>query len=282
MAQKLTSAAIHDWCRDIAPGLEEVYSTSNALAERTWSSPLRAGKSIEMLGLALLYRGASDLGVACSVPALFRESPELFYLRNEIPLAFVGRVGNSEETDGIPIADRFLAATTPKIVLEDSGSDWGIFREGYATHALWNFLGRSRPYDDRPDFVIARGSFDSKLEANVLTTSWSQGPAEMVVRLRAMNASRPQVVDYDWPSSVAPGIVGIMECSSNKTRTHVDEQLIRYQGTFSVQDPNRLMFLTAGTQSASAPSITAFVSNRDSLLQDLLPSTRLWLNSVLS
>src|SRR6266704_5965791 len=120
-----------------------------------WEKPKTHGTAFEWTILAALAAQACRRGWGRQFPPLGLEGGSaLFTLRNEIPRHHGAQPGHSAQLHHTQnLANRFLQAFTPKLLLEKDGRYLSVFREGCPYHYVMD----GGEYKERPDILILPG-----------------------------------------------------------------------------------------------------------------------------
>ena len=243
--------AVRDSCLALAPEYEGVLLNTSHSADVTWHGPLANGKAVEVLGLCLLVAAARSLRLGIQVPILFSNDPDAFYWRNELPLSHPARAGHSDALDSATLERAYVAALTPKCILQLDARSWSVCREGIPIHSLFTYASGGSPPSGRPDLAVLEGSPAIELTARRATYSWTWGESTWQCELRMIDSPKPALLHHsDLAGGIAP-VAALVECSHNKSASHVDGQLGRYLIDYPTLKPQSTMFLNGGSSLAT-------------------------------
>ncbi|MDX2094427.1 MAG: hypothetical protein SFW64_00565 [Alphaproteobacteria bacterium] len=246
-------------CATTAPIFQDIITHNSAITSSTWNAKVETGKAVEFYSLCCLAAGLEKLGIGISIPAIYLEHPDLFYLRNILPRHHGTQAGHSAAINSIPLSDRFVAALTPKFIFETVGSKYGIYREGFPIHLIEHLNKGEEEYLDRPDVLICRGTMTSKLissERIAFTYESQSGRCEGILRIK--NDALIPIISYDSNLLNVP-VVGIIECSVSKGDTKAEEQLRRYLAIYSGATSPVSLLINGRRQKCPAYTHEAFI-----------------------
>lgn len=248
----LDPTSIRSTCLELAPILWEQIEYEGEESFSTWMGDGSNGKALEVLALAWLARTAQELGLSLTIPPALTTRPDFFYARNVLPHSNASRAGHSDGSQHSTIEDLFLAALTPRIEIREGSRVWSIFREGLPPQEVLDFLNALQPSGSRPDLLIVEGEFKSHVTGQLVTSCVSQTDFDWLFTLRAIDGSRPQVVDFEnlLPRDISS--CGLVEVSLLKSTELVDRQLDRYSSEYGVELSHTLFFHGGSSHSAVA------------------------------
>lgn len=218
------------------PTLKDILYHDSPISISTWKADIETGKAVEVAALCATISSFQKIGYNLSVPAVYSNNPDLFYLRNVIPRHHDAQAGHDAAfISQVPLQDRFIASLTPKAMLKNNaGSVFSIFREGHAVHKLSQLLKTNNEYLDRPDIVISQGEMVLASVTNTeIEFKYIQGIGDISGRLRIKNDNRIPLVSYEPETGGDVLINGIIECSVGKGRSHAVKQINRYKTLFA-------------------------------------------------
>jgi len=239
----------------------------------TWERPLEDGTAFEWTLLAALASQAERAGWDCSYPILqLSTGPALFRLYNEIPHhhhAQAGHAAGATYRDH-DLADRFLQAFIPKLLLQKGDLWYSVFREGCPYYKVM-----TRPdFDERPDILMLPGRPSPGYP--VLTTDGHMmdfsfdllDGTTICGRLRVVVRSTIPCVTRTPTSGYAVPVAGIVEVSTSKSPSVAGAQLERYEDLFGRSGaPPPLVLITGNELGAFPwPSISVDLS-QDSIIE---------------
>jgi hypothetical protein len=214
----------------------------------TWQQPLSQGVALEWGMVAAMVAEAIVRGWDLSFPALSTtEGNVLFTLRNQIPYHHGAQAGNAgAHFNRTPLKVRFLQSVIPKVVFEKDGKSFSLFREGCPYHMIMT----GKTYEDRPDILLLPGrptpTFPQIVEDGRGIEFSYDLSSELTIsgHLRVRNADIIPCTRRTPEGGTEVPIIGIVECSTNKSALVADEQLHRYANTFANITPPPLFLVT--------------------------------------
>lgn len=216
-------------CISIAPNLRAVIEHDSLVTASTWNTVGETGKAVELYSLCSLSSAFSSMGITTHLPNLYNDKPDLFYLRNILPRHHGAQAGHAAAINSIPLVDRFVAALTPKLVFENAGLQYSIFREGLPFHLIEHANQGNAEYLDRPDVIISEGASACKiLSAEKIEFSYRCESGQCNGILRIKNDAGLPIISYDTTLKENIPVMGIIECSVSKGDIRAEEQLKRY------------------------------------------------------
>ena len=252
MPSSITLSGLRQLALAFCPDLESILMHDSDVTASTWHVGVETGKSVELVSLCGLVASLRQAGCTVTFPSLFKEKPNLFYIRNVIPRHYGAQAGHSAAVfDQIPLADRFVGALTPKaIVHRPDGKKYLIFREGNPFHLI-NWVASGRPeYLDRPDILIAEGSLHLQWIKDTILSFRFVGPVGICEgKLRVKNDINLPLVELSMSDLYDVPVSAIIECSVGKGEAAAEEQLARYIKLFSVP-PSPMTVLINGKKKA--------------------------------
>lgn len=214
------------------PDLRDVIWHESEVTFSTWGQGLETGKAVEFLALCSLIAVFRQEGHEVKIPKLFRDQPDLFYIRNIIPRHHGAQAGhNAADGESIPLLLRFLGALTPRAIIEQSdGYPLLVFREGHPIH----FINYAKKYNilylERPDLLFskARIHVESNNESELsFTYEFDSGLTSG--RMRVANSPKLPLISLNNFGELDIPICGLVECSVGKGRDRAGDQLAAYK-----------------------------------------------------
>lgn len=244
----------------------EIIASESDLAGTVWFGDLSNGKALEVVSLLQLLHCGPHLGLTVRLPELFADKPHLFYARNELPVHHGAQAGHaiSHEFE-IGLADRFLAALTPRAELWIDGRSYLVFREGNPYHLFKTVLDGEPAYNERPDLSIVEGEFELEVQSDscLKVVHRNHDGSSSAIELRIKNSNMLPIDDFESSPDYAVITRGVVECSVSKSARHVSEQLGLYNSLFSNPSKDIANLFVHGKDSATAPFDTAIVDMLD-------------------
>jgi hypothetical protein len=238
----------------VFPSFRQIILHDSQLSNSVWESDLRTGKALEIVSLlAIISELNSQLGCTY-IDDRFLSNPDLFYLRNEIPLHHGAQAGHEGlfqfETS---IEDRFLAAFLPKANFKSDDRYWMIFREGNPLHLLFSLIQGAGVYKDRCDMVLVRGLIrDFEISNGLISFTHDDMGAAAKYQISIKNSPIVPLKDYIISEDYSVKTSGVVECSVSKTKAQVDEQLARYRELYkNFNSRPECLFVHGGTMLSS-------------------------------
>jgi hypothetical protein len=234
-----TLSALRDVALRFCPDLEAILFHDSEVTASTWRAGIETGKAIELVSLCSLVSSLRSFGCYVAIPPVFRNNPDLFYLRNVIPRHHGAQAGHDHYSLGnLTLADRFIGAMTPKAVFRHpNGRKFSIFREGHPIHSIrWAYVGKEE-YLDRPDIVVSEGCLTSKLSGlNVLQFEYVNSTGVCNGELRIKNDINLPLICLTFSQTFDLPVAALIECSVGKGRDVAREQLSRYMAIFDAPE----------------------------------------------
>ncbi|KAB0665695.1 hypothetical protein F6V25_08220 [Oryzomonas japonica] len=233
----ITLKTLRDAAAVFCPELAAIIEHDSEITQSTWLTSLQTGKAIEMLSLCALASSAKNLGANIHVPYLFVNKPDLYYVRNVIPRHHGAQPGHEATIENLLLEDRFVAAMTPRLLVEIGSRVYGVYREGFPIHLIHTLRNKKAEYFDRPDILIVEGSVAAILESSDkvnFTYACSLGKCNGTLRVK--NDISLPIISYNSDLLGVLPIKGIIECSVGKGNYHAEKQLNRYLEIFSGSD----------------------------------------------
>ena len=219
--------------------LRFVIDVASPLSNSVWESNLSTGKALEFVSLIALIREISSMGFEWSIFEFFKNKPEFFYLRNEIPYHHEAQAGHDASVaNDISLQDRFKAAILPRATFCANGEKYMVFREGNPLHLIFNLLSGKQLCKERPDLAIVKGEIILR-ESNDATlhfTHISSDSEKVDVKLSIKNTNLIPIKSFSVSKNYKVFTSGIVECSVSKSRSHVDNQLDTYSSIFTCEN----------------------------------------------
>jgi len=235
MASTMALLAQLEAAKMLYPSLSPVLDHRSAVSKSTWGTRVETGKSIEVLSICGLLSAAASMNFSVLIPSMYFENPDLFYIRNTVPRSHDAQAGHDATIlDSIPLSDRFIAALTPKAILEHaSGRKFLAFREGLPAHFISVIAKGGVAYLERPDIIIMEGDFDIQVEeAGVLGFHFHTCSGTLAGSLRIRNDTNLPLKSISSNFSNEKYIYSIIECSVSKGRVKAEDQLATYLELF--------------------------------------------------
>lgn len=239
----------------------------------TWKRPVSNGIGFQWAIFFSLFSSLRNHGWTYSVPLLNIEGWEhLYILRNEIPLQHGSQPGHSDTVWNLtPLQIRFVQSLIPKATFSKNGKDISVFFEGCPYHKI--MLGQN--YLDRPDILIFPGSLIEnypRQEDSLIQYGYKyDNLIKLEGTLKICDSKLLPVLQRKPPSNQQLNVVGIVECSVNKSWNVIASQLKRYAELFSSVGENLFVFATGKEiKNYMNPQVTVpLISENDNLKQDL-------------
>lgn len=220
-----------------------------------WERPVEQGKAFEWTTLAALVAMARGHGWTCSFPLLAAPNrADFFEYRNSIPRHHGARVGHSgHRGTGEHLRNEFLAAFIPKVMMSRANSTVCLFREGNAYHEVMTDLD----YEERPDMVLVAGApspgfprFDESSQAVLFAFDFETG-MHVSGALRPVNSPTIPLLEREPEQSIAVPVLGLIECSVNKSAQTAQAQIGTYSRLFSERGREPKGVLVTGNELAN-------------------------------
>ena len=208
-----------------------------------WNRPLDQGVAFEWTTTAALISEAAKVGWNYSFPLAGR--PGLgwaFPLRNEVPHHNSAQAGHSgRPRSEMPLRDLFLQSLIPKALLFKGNRTVLLFREGCPYHKLLT----KKNYEDRPDILFVDAEIpngfprvcdpyiDYQIDRNGVLLAFG--------RLRIKNSPSLPIVSSRPTTPVELEVLGVVECSVNKSIQVASGQVEKYSDIFQT---NHLALVT--------------------------------------
>ncbi|EKO3801098.1 hypothetical protein NTE28_003596 [Vibrio harveyi] len=249
---------------ELFPEFQDILLLQNSVSNSYWEADLSTGKLLELTTLLFVCQSFKKFGATITIPAIYREKPELFYLRNEIPLHHSAQAGHSASLySEIELTDKFLAAFTPKVIIQFGKSCLYVMREGNPIHELEKALKHDIQYKERPDIGIYSGKVSVSINGKVLTVTSINDGAEAHFLLEAKNSSIIPLVDYHEEGHHYTTTNAIIECSVNKSTRHADSQIKTYLDIFENESNTTVssLFVNGGKDKSKYSTININMSS---------------------
>ena len=213
----------------------DIILDSSVLSDSVWNSELKTGKSLEIVALLKVLSLLGDSFGSLGIDDFYLRNPELFYLRNEIPLHHGAQAGHAATLQSpLSLEDRFIASIKPKGHFVCGELSWMVFREGNPLHLLESLVLEKGAYKERNDIVIVRGAIQNvEIKDRVLSFTHWDGSEYAKYQLSVKNSSLIPLKDFEVSKNYSVVTSGIIECSVSKKRSHVERQLAKYQKLFT-------------------------------------------------
>ena len=247
------------------PEFKDILQVQSTVSDSTWNASLFTGKLLELTSLLFLCKSFKDSGAIITIPDLYQDKPELFYLRNEIPLHHAAQAGHSASLySEIKLVDRYIAAFTPKVIIEIGGKNFYVMREGNSIHELEQILKYETEYKDRPDIGIYSGKVSVSVNDKIVNVVSINDLAEAYFSLEAKNTSIIPLINYDEKGEYYTKTSGIIECSVKKSTRHANSQIAKYIVIFDNLQNTAInaLFINGGKDKSNYPTLNV---NMDSL-----------------
>lgn len=256
----------------LCPDLTDVIRHDSAVTASTWRAKVETGKAIELASLCGVVASLRRASWEVSFPDVYREKPDLFYLRNVVPTHHGAQAGHDTAMFGaLSLEDRFLASMTPKASARSSkGKELLIFREGHPVHFInWQASGNSE-YLDRPDILLAEGQLCTKwTDSSVLAFLYSVGTSIIDGQLRTINSFNVPIISYRASDDCRFPIRGLVECSAEKDPSIAKRQINRYVQLFGGPIRPVTMFVS-GSRSRSTQCDVEVIIDRSATCESQL------------
>jgi hypothetical protein len=251
---------LRELCVEIAPNLKAIIEHDSAVTASTWNASGETGKAVEFFSLCCLMAALSDIGRKVYTPDIYQQKPDLFYLRNILHRHYGAQAGHAASINSISLIDRFSAALTPKVMFENGGLTYGIFREGMPVH-LVEHLHKGKPeYLDRPDLIVCEGTLTHNLlsaEKIEFKYECQYGVCHGVLRIK--NDPNIPIISYETTLTENIPVIGIIECSVSKGDVMAEEQLQRYISIFSTDNVPISLLINGRRKKCPAYNFEAFI-----------------------
>lgn len=232
----------------------DILMVQHSASDSSWQAPLSTGKLLELTSLLFICKTFRKLGATVSIPVLYNDKPELFYLRNEMPLHHSAQAGHSANLySDIELTDRFVAAFTPKVTIHIGDRSFYVMREGNPIHELEQALKHDIEYKDRPDIGIYSGEISVTINGKVVNVVSKDGDNKAHFSLEVKNTSIIPLVDYNEEYEHSTTTAGIVECSVNKRANCANAQIDKYLEIFNTS-PSTL-FINGGKDTSRFSTI---------------------------
>lgn len=251
----------------------EIIAHDSEVTRSTWSAKVETGKAVEILSLCFLAASAIRLGEKVSIPEIFINKPDLFYLRNVLPRHHGAQPGHEGVIGDISLQDRFVAALTPRLVIKTEESSFGVYREGFPVHLIQTLKEGGMEYLDRPDILVVEGIVDvhdwTKGEVG-FSYACSVGGCDGVLRVK--NDINLPLKSYRERFRSGIPTTGIIECSVGKGRERAEEQLERYLELFSSDNPPVTLLVNGKNRHCLAYDIESHINLNSDDIEGLCDS----------
>lgn len=248
------------------PDFKDILLVKNSISDSCWNAPLSTGKLLELVSLLFVCQSFKSFGANIIIPDLYRKKPTLFYLRNEMPLHHAAQAGHSASlVSEVELIDRFVAAFTPKVIINIGENSFYIMREGNPIHELEQAIKDGAEYDVRPDIGIYTGKISVSINENIVNVVSMNNVAEIHFSLEAKNTSIIPLIQYNENGEHFITTNGIIECSVNKSTRHANSQIDKYMEIFdnSSSVTVKALFINGGKGQSDYPTLNV---NMDSLV----------------
>ncbi len=261
--RKLTDAAfIRELSSKLCPDLSDVIWHESEVTLSTWGQGLETGKAVEFLSLCSLINAYRYEGQEVSIPDLYKNHPDLFYIRNIIPRHHGAQAGHDATNgDSLPLRLRFLGALTPRAIVKQSdGCPLLIFREGHPIH----FINYAKQYNiyylERPDLLISKASIEIELlNDSEISFSYRYQSGFTSGKLRIVNHAKLPLISLNHTGELDIPISGIVECSVGKGKDRASEQLDAYRTLCKVPPKPKSVLVNGRNKSYREYDIEIFI-----------------------
>lgn len=229
---RLNALEMRDACLFLAPELEECLMIDSPSAEITWKGDLSGGKALEVLGLSVLIFTAHRCGVSVQIPKEVKERPDFMYFQNVLPRSHAVKAGHSDLSESYNFVEKYIASLIPKVVLDYKGNYWSVFREGAPPWSIAQFVKGVPSISLRPDLAIVPGRVSALVDGSKITYEWEHKDSKWDFQLRVIDGPVPRVIDFHVTGNPTPKLSGLMECSIEKTNSHLEIQIEGYLNSY--------------------------------------------------
>ncbi|HCM0880726.1 TPA: hypothetical protein N2826_005032 [Vibrio parahaemolyticus] len=243
---------------ELFPEFHDILMVQHSVSNSSWQAPLYTGKLLELTSLLFVCKAFKKLGATISIPDFYYFKPELFYLRNEMPLHHSAQAGHSANLySDIDLTDRFVAAFTPKVTIHIGDICFYMMREGNPIHELEQALKHDIEYKDRPDIGIYSGEISVTTNGKIVNVVSKSEKTEAHFALEVKNTSIIPLVDYFEEGEHSTTTHGIIECSVNKSSRLANSQIDKYIEVFKnlVDIKVSTLFINGGKDISKYPTI---------------------------
>ena len=209
-----------------------------------WDRPLEDGTAFQWSIVAALINSLSEYGWKYSIP-LFNipNGNKLMTLRNEIPLAHLAQAGHSATNENnISLEDRFLQSIVPKITFTKGERTFSLFIEGCPYH----LIATGQRYEIRPDILLLPGTLeDVQIQGQIIHYKYRYSPDLLLEGALRVSSSRLLPVIERHPAQDIPlNVLGVIECSVNKSGRVAASQIEGYKAVFDFLDEQGTVLVT--------------------------------------
>jgi len=230
---KVATEELRDLAIKLCPDLRNIICHESKLTVSTWKAGVETGKAIEFLAMCSLIASMRKVGVPVTIPDLFFKNPDLYYLRNVLPRHHGAQAGHEAAARSIPLIERFIAALTPKAIVNIKGVAGAFYREGFPVHLIEFLKAKQTDYQERPDILGVEGSLDTSItnefELEFLYRS-TYGSCSGALRIK--NDFYIPLIQYESSLDGTIPTIAIVECSVGKHAVKANEQIAKYVSLF--------------------------------------------------
>ncbi len=209
-----------------------------------WERPLEDGTAFQWSIVAALVRNLIEHGWKHSIPLLdLPDGHKLMTLRNEIPVAHLAQAGHSATSgDDISLENRFLQSVIPKFTFTKGGRTFSLFIEGCPYH----LIATGQRYEVRPDILLLPGGLeDIQLKGQIVTYKYRYSPDLLLKGALRVSSSRLLPIVERQPAQDIPlNILGVIECSVNKSVRVATAQIDGYRAVFDLPEDQGTVLVT--------------------------------------
>lgn len=209
-----------------------------------WERPLEDGTAFQWSIVAAVTRVLIEHGWTYSIPLLnLARGHELMTLRNEIPVAHLAQAGHSAGSDeDVTLESRFMQSLVPKLVFTKGDRVVSLFIEGCPYHVV----ATGQRYEVRPDILFLPGQLeDIKIQGQMIAYAYRYSPDLLLEGALRVGSSRLLPVVERKPSEDIPlSVLGVVECSVNKSVRVATAQIEGYKAVFGLSDDQGTVLVT--------------------------------------
>lgn len=229
-----------------------------------WERPLEDGTAFQWSIVVALANSLIQHGWHLSVPLLgLMKGNELMTLRNEIPVAHLAQAGHSAvSASNVDLESRFLQSVVPKIVFTKDGRNVSLFIEGCPYH----MIATGQRYEIRPDILLLPGKLEEvKIEGQILQYKYLYSPELLLEGALRISSSRLLPVVHRQPAQDIPlPVIGVIECSVNKSARVATSQIDGYKATFGLIEEQGTVLVTGNEINADCgPMVQVNLATND-------------------
>lgn len=221
-----------------------------------WERPLQDGTAFQWSIVAALTRRLMDTGWKYKIPLIdFEQQPVLMTLRNEIPIAHLAQAGHSATSDqSVALDDRFMASLIPKLTFTKDGKVLSLFIEGCPYH----IIATGQRYEIRPDILLLPGQLTTINKQGQMVEYQYAYSNELQLEgvLRVSSSRLLPLVQKTPPQDIALSVLGVVECSVNKSARVASKQIDGYRAVFQFTGDEGTFLITGNEITADCGSMT--------------------------